>query len=276
MIENQYSRLAKQNFLRRVLAESRGSREVLEDVIKFHQSTTNIPKSDIYNINNTYLKESSTNIMEEIDSAPIFYEHNQKINHEKTSNLEGSYLYDKEYIISSETIEKIITISFINNHSQSNEFMSSNNALLPILLIFKNNVVEGLPAGTYIFDEQRLSLLQIRKWEPTDMKDVIQAFIPRGKLPSYTAIAYAMDIQKATYIYGKKGYRQALIEIGAVKQRFKHVIENLAIDKQLGQHSSTDFPDNMVSNICGTNIRLAPIVLVQWFGKIMKGETNVS
>jgi len=273
MTENQYYKLAEQNYFRRNLAEN--NRETLEELIKFHQATTTIPSNNITNMNKQ--KDLWNPYLNEINSIPYFVENSYNLNINNIPKQESfPFAYDKSYKFKMKTLDNIFVNSFSDRNSNRYETKVNNPTTLPLLLIFKNNVVDGLSAGSYFIDFNSQKLLQIKNWESLEKEDVLLAFSSKGDLPSYTAIAYAIDMQKASYVHGKRGYRQALIEIGSLKQKFKETIEKLNINTILGEHGSSEFADNMASNLCGTNIRLSPIILIHWFGKVKKGENNVS
>ncbi|MGX9933452.1 hypothetical protein ACW0KB_19835 [Virgibacillus salarius] len=276
--DHEYFNMAKSYFIDHHLGDNALSQDTLEEVIKFHQSSSWIPLKEVHNINHTTEKSQWVECVLDADIIPKFNQEVYKLNSdEKQQKIGSSEIdFDKGYEMSLETLGRILINSFGRKKAKRYESTDDIYISIPILLVFNNNAVKGLQAGTYVFNETDACLLRIKEWGCENIEAIAHTFSQTRELPSYTAIAYALDMRKATILHGIRGYRHGLFEIGAMKQSLREAIWSLDKEELLVEHCWTDFADNMVTHVCGTNIRLAPITLIQWFGKKQKGEANVS
>jgi len=169
-----------------------------------------------------------------------------------------------------DTLANILYLSFGRDENKQSKRYPSAGALypvLPLIYVFNENIIkeENIPKGCYLYygDEQKLFCL--KHWSEEDLI-VIKSKINllNSSLYSNICIGYAIDIKKAIVKYGKRGYRHALIEAGAMCQSFREVSNN--INENIGDFCWSGFADNALTYLSGLNPRLAPITLIQWFG----------
>lgn len=265
MNSHNYLQITENHKRRRYLVNDQLSSKNIDEVIKFHQSTTWIPTSNMNNVNNLYLNDNWLNNVEKLDPRPNFIQGAIKLNKDIETDIEDKeniIEYVRDYTMPLDTLGKILIQSFGNRKRYKT--IGDIYLSVPILLLFKDNAVDGLSAGSYYFDKEKQRLLKIKNWDSAKVnKQIVE--LQNNDIQSSTAIAYSIDIQKAASIYGIRGYRNALIEIGSMKQSLREVIN--VIEPNLIENCWSNFPDNFMSHLCGTNIRLAPILLIQWFGK---------
>lgn len=266
MNNHDYLKITEKQNLRSHLIQEQLSRKNIDEVIKFHQSTTWIPTPNINNLRNSYSNKNWLNTIEKLEPSPNFVQRTIKLNNiELDTKVKDTIIeYSKDFTMTLDTLGKILIESFGNGIGKRYDTIGDIYLSVPILLLFEDDAVNGLSAGSYYFDDKELNLLQIKNWDSQKInKQILE--LQNNDIPSFTAIAYSIDIQKAASIYGKRGYRNALIEIGSMKQSFREAIN--IVEPNLIESCWSNFPDNFISHLCGTNIRLAPILLIQWFGK---------
>ncbi|WP_150272760.1 SagB/ThcOx family dehydrogenase [Paenibacillus tepidiphilus] len=237
-------------------------------IIKFHQSSSFMQNK--YSLNNNTNSEIYFWLrqIEKSDVLPEYYE--QKIDLKKLDNLniKGSFReYNPEMNFTFEELSQVINSSFgrdMNNLSKRYGSAGALYPVIPLLLHFKTDNL--LESGAYVYHSLDQSLLKIKSWtieEAHNIKSNVCFF--SDKLPN-TCIAYAIDIRRAIVKYHIRGYRHALIEVGAMSQVFKESLHQLK--DNVGEVSWSGFNDNELSYKCGLNVRLCPIVMLQWFGHV--------
>lgn len=246
------------------------SKNILDRVVKFHQSSTFLPdrfcKSSFENraIYNFY-KEA-----EGKDIVPIYFDEKIDFDIEKTNWKGSTRVFENAWIMPKNIIGEILYNSFGRGKTNSSKRYPSAGALypvIPLVYIFSSSAVEGIRfPGCYMFDSTGVSLLSLKHWNSHDLSEIASVINVRdGYLLSNTAIGYAIDMRRAVAKYRLKGYRHALIEVGLMAQSFRETVNE--INEDLGEVCWSGFRDNALTFYSGLNVRLAPVVLVQWFGK---------
>lgn len=271
MYKHKYYKMTERRMIRRGFAGNLKFKDNVEEASKFHQSTTYIPVDGIYNLDTITKDKSLIELVENSEITPKFNQKKYNFNSSDIPQWSSNEInYDKYYTMKYKTLVGILINAFGTINSSRYETIGKIHTAIPMLLLFSDNAVESLSAGSYLIDQREKCLLQIDRWESNYIIDKVAAFLKEKRLPSYMAIAYLIDMQKSTRIHGKRGYRHTLIEIGSMKQSFREVIRNN--NENLAEHSWSDFPDNALSNVIGTNVKSAPLLLVQWFGKGKRGD----
>lgn len=250
--------------------EPRVSKSLLDPIIKFHQSTCTLFNENAKSTNassdiiNWAVKNEFTDVVPD-----YFY---QKINLKTSNNntYESSCrVYDKGWVMGEEVLATILYRSFGRNEERLTKKYPSAGSLypvIPLLYVFSEKAIsKNTPTGSYVFDSTNLNLLLIRQWKKSDLINVEQAISIGKGFQSNLAIAYAVDIRRAIAKYRGRGYRHALIEVGLMAQSFRETIRE--VDSELGELCWSGFIDNALTYYSGLNLRLAPVSLVQWFGK---------
>jgi len=266
MNDNQLYRIARNNHLRRLINESPKSREQLEEVIKFHQATTMIPMKSIKNIEKYSEKENWKYLALDVEPNCSLYKAKkiESLKLEEISN-NNSRNFIKDHVFDNQTIEYFLVNSFCKCELQEN----GKSYVIPLLMVLNDKAIEGISSGCYVFNVNDLTLNKIKELNDDEIIKLNSVLEHTGGILSNTAICYAIDIQKAATIYGKRGYRNVLIEVGSLKNEFEKTLFDYS--DRLLVYSEFEFPDNALSNILSMNIRLAPIVLIQWFGLNERG-----
>lgn len=261
-MSNPIYKLVKNNYYRRIVNESDISKEQLEEVIKFHQATTMVPLVNINNIDRYNEREKWRDFIGQIEPDINLYTE-RKIyipKRREDSNSRQMLPYSDNYEITKENLREILS----NVFSTINITGEKKN-IIPLVVVLDNKSIKDISVGCYMFNFHDFTLNKVKEWGEDEIAQ-IRSIFSSGQEPLYnTAICYAIDMQKAALLYGKRGYRNTLIEIGDLKRSFEKTL-----DCQQGNLSSIcdyRFPDNAVSRMFGTNVRLAPVVLIQWFGK---------
>lgn len=239
-------------------------------ILKFHQASTYLihkkNKSDVFDSRIFYWLTQ----VEKTDVRPEYYEKKIKLEYFPHSiEVKGSFRkYRNDYNLSLEEISLLLNYSFGRDESTKSKRYGSAGGLypvVPLLIILKS--YEDFECGSYVYDSENKCLLKIKGWtdeEGTELKNEISK--GNTELPN-TCIVYAVDIRRAILKYHIRGYRHALIEVGAMSQVFKDSLHKLGHD--FGEISWSGFNDNQLSHTCGLNPRLCPILLLQWFGRII-------
>jgi hypothetical protein len=140
--------------------------------------------------------------------------------------------------------------------------------VMPLLCVLSPTAVEDLTPGAFAFDSRAPGLLRLTEWSSEVLEDIKMLASPFGVAPSDTLIAYSIDVRRAVTKYRYKGYRHGLIEIGLMAQAFREALRDVDGGNGLGERCWSAFADNAFTAACGLNVRLAPISLLQWFGKM--------
>ncbi|WP_409294016.1 hypothetical protein V1498_12325 [Peribacillus sp. SCS-26] len=235
------------------------NKDLLEEVIKFHQSQLWLPLNLEDHTLNEWKDISHINIIENPFNTTIIRLPISKQDNDIKSNLEQ--------------ISNLMNKAFKGDYRKSANYKLTNtNSILPLLLVFKENVLDNIKPGCYMYNSSNHSLTELQVWDKSNIES-FQDITSSKSLPSNTAFAYALDLRRATLDQGKRGYRNALIEVGTLIQKIKDINKPIKNSKiNFSEEMLTDFSDNALTYLCGLNTRLAPVVSVQWFSLKGSGE----
>ncbi len=235
-------------------------------VSKFHQSgnfTLAASKRHKY-ISEEVLDWAYT--IENTDTLPSYYENTiNLLPINRYDKISSNRALSKDKQLTLEHISHVLYNAFGRGKASNSKQYPSAGALypvMPLLLIFKEQNY-ALP-GVYAYNEKSNQLLQIKSWSSKEALFIKKDCCMFTETLSDTCIAYSIDMRKALFKYRYRGYRHALIEIGAMTQCFKECLHQL--DTNLAEVSWSGFNDNQLTYLSGLNVKLAPITLLQWFG----------
>ncbi|MDR0267856.1 hypothetical protein [Paenibacillus sp.] len=238
-------------------------------ILKFHQASTYLihakGKNDVID-NNVF---NWLTQVERTDVRPEYYEKKIDLNYLPINlEIKGSFReYQTDRNLNLEEISLLLNSSFGRDENTKSKRYGSAGGLypvIPILMILKP--FDDLECGSYVYDSEHKCLLKIKSWTVEESVEIKKELSKGFNYLPNTCIAYAVDIRRAILKYHIRGYRHALIEVGAMSQVFKESLHNL--NENFGEVSWSGFNDNQLSHACGLNARLCPILLVQWFGRI--------
>lgn len=245
------------------------SNKLLEEVIRMHQEGCWI--SEVFFEHDKNLLEWMS-LVEFTDIIPEAYEKSFYFNIKPkvVERTRSCRTFSKRWSIQMDDFGAILRDSFgrfANTLTKNYPSAGGLYPILPIVYIFDENVLRGVPIkGCYLFDSTKLQLILLKEYDEKTMKMVRRQINPtENRLFSNLAIGYAIDIKRAITKYRKRGYRYALIEVGAMSQCFRETISKF--DNKLGDFCFAGFNDNALTYLSGLNPRLAPIALIQWFGE---------
>ncbi|MHB1955862.1 MAG: nitroreductase family protein [Sulfobacillus sp.] len=248
------------------------SSDLLDQVVKFHQKTTNIPSTLLQNITMWPELIYWIEAVQHTDTLPTLSL--ERIEMEvTTSEFEASArAFDKRWHVGKEVIGSILYGAFGRGRSFHKRYPSAGALypIIPILCVFSKAAMKGVEPGSFAFDARQPALLRLNAWSEDDLQDVRSfACVTEGDLPSNLAMGYAIDMRRAVTKYRHKGYRHALIEIGLMAQSFRETLREASVrlGTPLGERCWSAFADNALTSMCGLDVRLAPIGLLQWFGQ---------
>lgn len=233
-------------------------------VQKFHQKST-------WN-NHSYFNYSDytliwTQMVEFSDIIPKFS--NESISlptKEKIVNKNRSHReFNKDYYYSLDEIGEILFNSFGRDTMKSKEYPSAGALypVIPLVYILDQSRVEGINIeGCYVYDSTNGILHLIKEFNNETKKQVIKNLNTENNIYSNIAIGYSLDLKRAITKYRLRGYRHGLIEVGLMAQNFRH-----SLPASFGDFSWSGFNDNEITKLSGLNIRLSPVILIQWFGE---------
>ncbi|HCX49250.1 MAG TPA: hypothetical protein DG757_09490 [Bacillus sp. (in: Bacteria)] len=242
--------------------------EVLNDVIKFHQSSTRIERDRLQKTN-TDIQRWLDNV-ESSDNLPNIYTKEIALKHINEINFPNSQREFTDENISELEFCQLLYNSFgrsKNNPSKRYPSAGSLYPVIPLIYLFEKNAIEGMTieSGVYVFNTYKNSIRLVKELnsdEKNEIKRITNTSNPH--LVSKYCIGYAIDMKRAVAKYHRRGYRHALIEIGLAAQCFRESCKDL---KNIGEVCWSGFDDNSLTHISGMNPRTAPITLLQWFGK---------
>lgn len=238
-------------------------------ILKFHQASTYLihtkSKSDIFDNRVFYWLTQ----VEKTDVRPEYYEKRIELNYLPSNfKVKGSFReYQTDKNLTFEEISLLLNSSFGRDENTKSKRYGSAGGLYPVVpMLIVLNPFDDLECGSYVYDSKNKSLLKIKSWTVKESVEIKKELSKDNfNLPN-TCIAYAVDIRRAILKYHIRGYRHALIEVGAMSQVFKESLHDL--NNNFGEVSWSGFNDNQLSHACGLNARLCPILLLQWFGRI--------
>lgn len=158
---------------------------------------------------------------------------------------------------------EVIIESFGENEHHKRRYPSAGAlySIIPIILVLDNDVVDSIKKGVYIFDYETLELLLIKEITDNFIEEFLKS-IGGGEIISYLLFAYSIDLSKSIAKYKTRGYRHAVMEVGALSQNVRNTLHK----KGLSELCWSGFNDNSITKLLSMNVRKAPILLIQWWG----------
>ncbi|MEI5908909.1 nitroreductase family protein [Bacillus spongiae] len=239
----------------------------IHDISKFHQSTTwHFPFHfglDDRTLEWMDLVENTDVLPENVEDEIIF---DDDANHEHDYKSTRHFNLDEG--LSIQQLGEVLKCAFSRNSFRGSKPYPSAGALypvIPLLYILNDKAVEnGGVAGCYVFDSTNHKLMLIKSFNEEDQEKVRRNLCQNEDLYSNLAVGYALDIKRAITKYKKRGYRHGLIEVGLMAQSFRNSINRF---QDMGECCWSGFNDNALSHLSGLNPKLAPLIMMQWFGK---------
>ncbi|MBE2914311.1 hypothetical protein [Anoxybacillus flavithermus] len=267
--ENEYHDTMK-SIIWDIFQERALSQRIITDVIKFHQSSVFFR---VKNMRSSFISPDVRVWLENVectDVLPDIFEEEIPLSIEKVRINGSNRSYNLSYRMDEKTLGAIMYKAFGRDNETLSKRYGSAGALypvMPLLLVLKPNVISSLPMpGVYMFNPLSNSIYRIRKWTEKDLEKLKECiFIDGEEFVSSLVMAYAIDIRRAVTKYGKRGYRHALIEVGLMAQGFRESLRE--VKENLRDLCWSGFNDNALTYLVGLNVRLAPVVLLQWFGE---------
>ncbi|MBE1553290.1 hypothetical protein [Sporosarcina limicola] len=248
------------------------STELLNNVIKFHQSGSLLRNKNSIKNSSSPLIYTWLEAVENTDILPDIFEETIKLDTSIINNNGSTSKYDLDYVFPFEKISNVLIKSFgRDSHTLSKRYPSAGALfpIIPLLLIFKENSIERVPdCGVYMIDPFNYSLYKVKGWDEEDIEDLKSSIVldkTNNEFISNFAIGYAIDIRRSITKYRTRGYRHALIELGSMTQGFRESL--LDTEVYYGDLCWSGFNDYSLTYLAGLNVRLAPVTLLQWFGK---------
>lgn len=243
-------------------------KEILDTVIKFHYKTMFRENNEIFNLEDDLDILAWAETVQNRDILPETIEDIINLDVDLHSKIHSFTAFDTELPIDMKVMGNLLYDAYGRESPYSSKRYPSAGALypiIPLLIVLKTNKNDKrLSPGCYVFDSTKPRLLRITQWDKDDIRKVESLInISTDNLIAPQCIAYALDFRRAITKYHEKGYRHALMEVGLMAQSFR---ESLQKYNNLGERCWSGFLDAPLTHICGLNIRLCPIVLVQWFG----------
>lgn len=240
--------------------------EVIENVLKFHYKTLN-RFNDVLNFENSTELLSWANMTAYQDIIPETYEEIIPLDVSRYEKIHSASKFQVDTLVELTILGQLLYDAFGREAPYSSKRYPSAGGLypvLPLVLVFQSGAMNNnLSPGCYLFDSSNARLLKICEWNIKEVHKVKKLLNYESDAHPPHCLAYALDIRRATTKYVEKGYRHGLIEVGLMAQSFRESIQQV---NTLGERCWSHFIDSALSHICGLNIRLCPIVLVQWFG----------
>jgi SagB-type dehydrogenase family enzyme len=246
------------------------SSKELDEIIKTHQkSTWEFPAK--CNIKTPNELNYWIHLAEKTDSYPFVVEDTIQLKPISSEFNKMSYReFRDDFIIEFAQLSNILFNAF-GKRTNGHKNYPSAGALYPVVPLLVVSNTKNIPfikqPGVYIYDSSDHQLLLLTKF---DTKEKIKKYedsisISMGNVSSL-AIAYMVDIKKSCVKYKNRGYRHALIEVGLMAQSFRSELWKY---DNLGECCLSEFSDNRLAYNLGLSPRLAPILLMQWFGEIV-------
>src|SRR5699024_369838 len=246
----------------------------LNDMIKFHQSTTWVRRNNHLaespDLHRWLLNTQYTDTLQNIYEKEIPLNINQEV------DFKGSKRKFTDENLTYDEFSNLIYKSFGRDRASESKSYSSAGALypvMPIIMILEENAFDekNLLPGSYTFNPKTNSLRPLKAFSQNDLDEIAQMINSSDPVMlSKYCMGYAIDMKKSIAKYHRRGYRHALIEIGLAAQSFKHHCHQLS---HVGEVCWSGFDDNAFSHIIGMNPRIAPVALIQWFGKYKENDS---
>ncbi|WDM20587.1 nitroreductase family protein [Paenibacillus polymyxa] len=263
---NRVEELAK-TFTAEHILENMLDKSLLKEILKFHQRTTWQDVGD---------QEFDQQLLEWLDLTqytdviPEYYEKKLEFKVERIHCTEGfsKRKFNQDFKMDYNQLGELLYNAFGRADGFSTKPYPSAGALypvIPLMIILDKNAIHNITSpGCYVFDTKSVELLLIKSFTAQEV-EVINENIYGSQL-SKMFLGYAIDIRRAILKYKSRGYRHALMEVGLMAQSFRNSLNRHA---GYGECSWSGFNDNALTNILGLSPRLSPIILLQWFGKLL-------
>lgn len=245
------------------------SRE-LNEMIKLHQMTTwQSPYKPKMGSNELLYWLS---LAENVSSYPLIVEETVKLASCKTDlaeNKKSHRQFNNDYVFEYKQFSDILFNSFGVREDGHKNYASAG-ALYPVIPLLIVIDIKSLPflkePGVYIYDSSDHQLLLLTKFTIDKIKAYKDSLMMEEEDIPKLGIAYMVDISKSVTKYKRRGYRHALIEVGLMAQNFRNELWKY---DNLGECCWSGFNDNMLAFNIGLSPRLAPILMMQWFGEVL-------
>jgi SagB-type dehydrogenase family enzyme len=245
------------------------SNSLLDQVVKMHQKGCWISEI-MYEYEEELLEWME--LVEFTDIIPEYYEKSFqfKIEQKTVERTRSCRTFKENWNINTDDFGIILRDSFGRfSNTLTKNYPSAGGLypVLPLVYVFDEGVLKGISVkGCYLFHSSKNELILLKEYDEELLNLVINQINPSDRsLFSKIAIGYAIDLKRAITKYRKRGYRYALIEIGAMCQSFRETLSRF--DSSLGEFCFAGFNDNALTHLSGLNARLAPVTLIQWFGE---------
>ncbi len=247
------------------------SNKELNEIIKFHQTTTWERPFKSKMFSDELLHWLS--LAEKVSSYPLVVEDTIKLstNFTELPKNKTSYRYfNDDYVFEYNQFSNILFNSFGSREDEHRNYPSAG-GLYPITPLLVVTDIKSLPflkePGVYIYDSADHQLLLLTKFTTENIKAYKDSLLfDDDEVVPKLAMAYMVDIGKSITKYKNRGYRHALIEVGLMAQCFRNELWKY---DNLGECCWSGFNDNRLAFNLGLSPRLAPIILVQWFGAVI-------
>lgn len=246
--------------------------DLLLEVERFHQRTTNVPMTGVHNLSAPAGLTQWIDAMCFTDTLPAFPLERMELDVLQRDLGSSVDAFEENWHIGMRMLADILFRAFGRDAHRHKSYPSAGALypVMPLLCVFSGDVVEDLTPGAFAFDPQHPALLRLSAWTDDDLSEMpsIASVAGRG-LPSDLAIAYAVDLRRALTKYRFKGYRHAMIEVGLAAQAFRQALNAVGQEcgQPLGERSWSGFADNAFTQKSGLDVRLAPVAMLQWFGR---------
>ncbi|MED4129437.1 hypothetical protein [Shouchella miscanthi] len=248
--------------------------DIINKIVKFNQESASLLSPNLQSTPYTHEILNWLEAVEWTDVLPEYFIEEISLHVDKV-NFPSSVRNYVEWQIPNGVIAELLYNSFGRSTDLLSKSYASAGALypvMPLLLVIDKNAIEGISKpGSYIYDGSNQKLLRLADWSSNEtLNKVKSALCPKEKTFSNVAMAYSLDIRRSATKYRLRGYRHGLIEVGLMAQSFKTVLRKNKYG--LAECIYSGYNDNLLTYLCGLNVRLAPIVGLQWFGKAKEGN----
>lgn len=246
------------------------SSKELDEIIKTHQKSTWVFPAKC-NIKTPNGLNYWMDLAERTDSYPFVVEESIKL---KPINSDFNKMSHREFkddfIIEFDQLSDILFHAFGKRENGHKNYPSAG-ALYPVVPLLVVTNTKNTPflkqPGVYIYNSSDHQLLLLTKFDTKEKIKKYEDSLSNGMSNvSSLAIAYMVDLKKSCVKYKNRGYRHALIEVGLMAQSFRSELWKY---DNLGECCLSGFSDNRLAYNLGLSPRLAPILLMQWFGEFV-------
>lgn len=199
---------------------------------------------------------------------PSHYIDQIELPEEGKASKESCRLYDTSYKLSIAKLSRILNYSFGAEKTNGHRRYASGGGLfpvLPLLVLLNESSIEGLDRmGVYYFDVFDNNLKLIKEFDNKEISELHETLMCSDFI-SNVFIAYGLNLRLVIAKYGELGYKNSLIEVGAMCQAFRESLGE--VDPKLSDLSYASIQNNRLARILGVNGRTCPVAIIQWFGR---------